>query len=83
MRRATQRVAPTMFYIQFRKVMSLAPLQLGSLCALCASVVKVPVVKSHTKKGAPPMTDTPDWRENGVRIVRSGELDSNTHNRPA
>ena len=24
------------------------------------------------------MTSTPNWRDNGVRIVRSGELDSNT-----
>ena len=28
------------------------------------------------------MTDTPDWRENGVRIVRSHELDSNTPQSP-
>ena len=28
------------------------------------------------------MTDTPDWRENGVRIVRSGELDRNTPQSP-
>ena len=28
------------------------------------------------------MTTTPNWRENGVRIVRSGELDSNTPQTP-
>ncbi len=28
------------------------------------------------------MTNTPNWRDNGVRIVRSGELDSNTPQTP-
>ncbi len=28
------------------------------------------------------MSETPDWRERGVRIVRSGELDSNTPQTP-
>ena len=28
------------------------------------------------------MTNPPNWRENGVRIVRSGELDSNTPQTP-
>ncbi|MCY3780784.1 MAG: cupin domain-containing protein [Chloroflexi bacterium] len=28
------------------------------------------------------MTDKPNWRDNGVRIVRAGELDSNTPQTP-
>ena len=28
------------------------------------------------------MTDKPNWRDNGVRIVRSGELDANTPQTP-
>lgn len=29
-----------------------------------------------------PMTDTPDWRDNGVRIVKAGTLDPNTAQTP-
>jgi hypothetical protein len=38
---------------------------------------------SDPRSPAPQPNQTPDWKHHGLRIIRSGELDTNTPQTPA